>query len=107
MMSSSDRLVQNPALAGFCFFAPARRRAPVMSQDVAQALLQSNGHDSHQEIAVEPAHNDATEKPEKPSEDPPIETSKPVGDAIPAPVEPGLNEPLPEKKQTPPETPKP
>jgi hypothetical protein len=36
-------------------------------------------------------------KPEQPPEASPTETSKPVGDAIPTPVEPGLNEPLPEK----------
>ncbi|WP_082771638.1 MULTISPECIES: hypothetical protein [Burkholderiaceae] len=29
---------------------------------------------------------------------PPTEVSKPVGDAIPAPVEPGLNQPLPSKE---------
>ncbi len=29
---------------------------------------------------------------------PPTEVSKPVGDAIPAPIEPGLNQPLPQKE---------
>jgi hypothetical protein len=32
---------------------------------------------------------------------PPSEVSKPVGDAIPTPVEPGLDQPLPEKGATP------
>ncbi|PMS32617.1 hypothetical protein [Paraburkholderia rhynchosiae] len=33
---------------------------------------------------------------------PPTEISKPIGDAIPTPVEPGLDQPLPEKGETPP-----
>lgn len=40
-----------------------------------------------------PTENPA--KPEPAPEEPP--RSKPVGDAIPTPVEPGLSEPLPEK----------
>jgi hypothetical protein len=43
---------------------------------------------------------DAAE-PFDPSEESPTGTSKPIGDAIPAPVEPGLNQPLPEKGKTP------
>jgi hypothetical protein len=31
---------------------------------------------------------------------PPTEVSKPIGDAIPTPVEPGLDQPLPEKGET-------
>ncbi|NYH26971.1 hypothetical protein [Paraburkholderia bryophila] len=33
---------------------------------------------------------------------PPTEISKPIGDAIPTPVEPGLDQPLPPKGETPP-----
>ena len=36
-----------------------------------------------------------------PSEVSPTETSKPIGDAIPTPVEPGLDQPLPEKSEQP------
>ncbi|MEX3634421.1 hypothetical protein [Paraburkholderia sp. BR14320] len=32
---------------------------------------------------------------------PPAEVSKPIGDAIPTPVEPGLDQPLPKKGETP------
>ncbi|MFC0399056.1 hypothetical protein [Paraburkholderia rhizosphaerae] len=39
--------------------------------------------------------------PHDPSEESPTETSKPIGDAIPTPVEPGLNQPLPEKEEPP------
>ncbi|WP_407670819.1 hypothetical protein [Paraburkholderia franconis] len=42
--------------------------------------------------------NDAESTPPKdPAETPPNELNKPVGDALPTPVEPGLNQPLPEK----------
>jgi hypothetical protein len=43
--------------------------------------------------------DDAT--PSDPSEQPPTEISKPIGDAIPTPVEPGLDQPLPEKGKPP------
>jgi len=33
-----------------------------------------------------------------PATEPPKETSKPIGDAIPAPPEPGLDQPLPPKE---------
>ena len=36
---------------------------------------------------------------------PPTEVSKPLGDAIPTPVEPGLDQPLPKKGETPPPAP--
>lgn len=36
-----------------------------------------------------------------PSEESPTEISKPIGDAIPTPVEPGLDQPLPEKSERP------
>ncbi|CAB3752927.1 hypothetical protein [Paraburkholderia solisilvae] len=39
--------------------------------------------------------------PRDPSEQSPTETSKPIGDAIPTPVEPGLDQPLPEKGEQP------
>lgn len=38
--------------------------------------------------------------PEDPAEIPPNELNKPIGDAIPTPVEPGLDQPLPEKPKT-------
>jgi hypothetical protein len=38
--------------------------------------------------------------PEDPAEIPPTELNKPIGDAIPTPVEPGLDQPLPEKPKT-------
>jgi hypothetical protein len=40
-------------------------------------------------------------EPLDPSEESPTETSKPIGDAIPTPVEPGLDQPLPEKGERP------
>ncbi|SOE98153.1 hypothetical protein SAMN05446635_6118 [Burkholderia sp. OK233] len=49
--------------------------------------------------------NPPNEHENSPDEDPgspPTEVSKPVGDAIPTPVEPGLDQPLPEKGDTPP-----
>jgi hypothetical protein len=36
-----------------------------------------------------------------PSDTPPTATSKPIGETIPTPVEPGLNEPLPARKKNP------
>jgi hypothetical protein len=45
-------------------------------------------------------------EPERQAEEdpgrPPTEVSKPIGDAIPAPVEPGLDQPLPKKGENPP-----
>ncbi|MFM0238894.1 hypothetical protein [Paraburkholderia phytofirmans] len=41
-------------------------------------------------------------KPEEDPGRPPTEVSKPIGDAIPTPVEPGLDQPLPKKGETPP-----
>lgn len=43
--------------------------------------------------------NDAG-KPDPNPGSPPTEVSRPVGDAIPTPVEPGLDQPLPAKGQT-------
>jgi hypothetical protein len=40
-------------------------------------------------------------EPHDPSEVSPTDTSKPIGDAIPTPTEPGLDQPLPEKGQRP------
>lgn len=42
--------------------------------------------------------SDVHEESGKPADEPPNDISKPIGDAIPTPVEPGLNQPLPEKK---------
>ncbi|SEJ61569.1 hypothetical protein [Paraburkholderia diazotrophica] len=39
-------------------------------------------------------------QPEDPAETPPNELNKPVGDALPTPVEPGLDQPLPEKPKS-------
>ncbi|MEM5382275.1 hypothetical protein VSR68_01510 [Paraburkholderia phymatum] len=45
--------------------------------------------------------NDAESTPSKdPAETPPNELNKPVGDALPTPVEPGLDQPLPEKPKS-------
>lgn len=45
-------------------------------------------------------------EPERQAEEdpgsPPTELSKPIGDAIPTPVEPGLDQPLPKKGENPP-----
>ncbi|MGF6771646.1 hypothetical protein P3T18_004133 [Paraburkholderia sp. GAS199] len=38
--------------------------------------------------------------PEEDPGGPPTEVSKPIGDAIPTPVEPGLDQPLPKKGET-------
>ncbi|MFM0002585.1 hypothetical protein PQR57_16305 [Paraburkholderia dipogonis] len=50
--------------------------------------------------------NEQEHEPERqPEEDPggpPTRVSKPIGDAIPTPVEPGLDQPLPKKGETPP-----
>ena len=49
-------------------------------------------------------HDQKQEQEQDKSQDPggpPTEVSKPVGDAIPTPVEPGLDQPLPEKDQNP------
>ncbi|MBB5404926.1 MULTISPECIES: hypothetical protein [Paraburkholderia] len=44
-------------------------------------------------------------EPDRPANDdpgsPPAEVSKPIGDALPTPVEPGLDQPLPKKGETP------
>jgi hypothetical protein len=47
--------------------------------------------------------NTPTDHENKPDEDPgspPTDISKPVGDAVPTPVEPGLDQPLPQKGET-------
>lgn len=49
--------------------------------------------------------NSPNEQDPRPDEDPgspPTEISKPIGDAVPTPVEPGLDQPLPQKGETPP-----
>ena len=45
--------------------------------------------------------NEPARRPDEDPDSPPTEVSKPIGDAIPAPVEPGLDQPLPEKGETP------
>jgi hypothetical protein len=49
---------------------------------------------------VTPVPNKEPGKPETTREEPPREISKPIGDAIAAPVEPGMDQPLPEKGET-------
>jgi hypothetical protein len=39
----------------------------------------------------------------QPADGPPLDVSRPIGDAIPTPVEPGLDQPLPEKPEEEPE----
>ncbi|RKF38460.1 hypothetical protein [Paraburkholderia fungorum] len=46
--------------------------------------------------------NEPDHKPDEDPGSPPTEVSRPIGDAIPTPVEPGLDEPLPAKGETPP-----
>lgn len=41
--------------------------------------------------------SDSSKDPKQPANGPPIDVSRPIGDAIPTPVEPGLDQPLPEK----------
>jgi len=43
----------------------------------------------------------APDAPHDPSSEPPSTTSRPLGDALPTPVEPGLDEPLPPKEPPP------
>ena len=47
----------------------------------------------------------STHEPDRPEDEdpggPPTEVSKPIGDAIPTPVEPGLDQPLPKKSEIP------
>jgi hypothetical protein len=50
---------------------------------------------------IKPGTGEDSTAPFDPSEESPTETSKPIGDAIPTPVEPGLNQPLPEKGERP------
>jgi hypothetical protein len=61
--------------------------------------------DSNQPEAMEEnMPNSPNEHENKPDEDPgspPTEVSKPIGDAVPTPVEPGLDQPLPHKGETP------
>ena len=49
----------------------------------------------------EQEHEPARQPEEDPGR-PPTEVSKPIGDAIPTPVEPGLDQPLPKKGEMPP-----
>jgi hypothetical protein len=46
---------------------------------------------------------DEAKDTKQPADEPPIEVSRPIGDAIPTPVEPGLDVPLPEKPADEPE----
>lgn len=57
---------------------------------VANIASSPNEHDEHERRADEDPGS------------PPTEVSKPIGDAIPTPVEPGLDQPLPKKGETPP-----
>jgi hypothetical protein len=49
---------------------------------------------------VTPAPTNEPGKPETPQEEPPTDVSKPIGDSIAAPVEPGMDQPLLEKGET-------
>jgi hypothetical protein len=44
--------------------------------------------------------NEHENKPDEDPGSPPTEVSKPIGDAVPTPVEPGLDQPLPKKGET-------
>jgi hypothetical protein len=49
------------------------------------------------------APHDQHQPPNLPADEPTPPVSKPIGDAIPTPVEPGLDQPLPEKPADEPE----
>jgi hypothetical protein len=49
------------------------------------------------EINVTSAPRDTDQASNSPADEPAPPVSKPIGDAIPTPVEPGLDQPLPEK----------
>lgn len=51
------------------------------------------------QLPNEPAHEPERQAEEDPGS-PPTDISKPIGDAIPTPVEPGLDQPLPPKGAT-------
>jgi hypothetical protein len=57
------------------------------------------------EIHMTILHPDTEQAPPQPADEdePPIDVSRPIGDAIPTPVEPGLDQPLPEKQPDDPE----
>jgi len=52
-------------------------------------------------MANSPNEHEPERQPEEDPGGPPTEVSKPIGDAIPTPVEPGLDQPLPKKGETP------
>lgn len=51
-------------------------------------------------MANTPHEHEPERQPEEDPGRPPTEVSKPIGDAIPTPVEPGLDQPLPKKGET-------
>ena len=55
------------------------------------------------EIHVTSQSPDVENDTKQPADGPPIDVSRPIGDAIPTPVEPGLDQPLPEKPADEPE----
>lgn len=61
---------------------------------------------NRRDLVATKANSPNEHEPERQAEeDPgsrPTEVSKPIGDAIPTPVEPGLDQPLPKKGETPP-----
>jgi hypothetical protein len=77
---------------------------------VAHALLLSDY--LHQLESIVPNTANSPNEPDRDADEdpggPPAEVSKPIGDAIPTPVEPGLDQPLPKKgEDLPPDTNKP
>jgi hypothetical protein len=67
---------------------------------MAQRLLTDDMTVTNWRCAVATQPNSPNEHDQDKSADPggpPTEVSKPIGDAIPTPVEPGLDQPLPEK----------
>jgi hypothetical protein len=52
---------------------------------------------SDEEILMTSPRSAMDEDVKQPADGPPTPISKPIGDAIPTPVEPGLDQPLPEK----------
>jgi hypothetical protein len=60
-------------------------------------IAQGRCHHNCRQETLMTTPSDTTASPEEDKEAPPADVSVPIGDAIPTPVEPGLDQPLPEK----------
>jgi hypothetical protein len=77
------------------------RRPNLAVERVLLVIAHSNPPESHHGKHAQ-APNEHENRPDEDPGSPPTEVSKPIGDAIPTPVEPGLDQPLPQKGDTPP-----